>query len=643
MPFNADYTVPKMIRDSARDYAEYPAQQVRHKDGSFSPVLYRDFFQTALDFGAALLSLGVTRQQPVGLIADNREEWLDASAGIMSIGAFDVPRGCDATPDDLEKILSITECKIVVTENGNQVKKLAGLKEKLPHLETIIIFADELKPEIQSQLEENNIQLYYFKNLLADGKNWRIDNPGKVEEELEKGNGDEIATIIFTSGTTGNPKGVMLTHHNFLIQLDECVERIYMFPGQGCLSVLPVWHVFEREMEYIVLVQGGAICYSKPIVSMILSDLKTLNPSIFPTVPRVFEALRDAIVKKLRKSNKLMNRFFDFFMDVAIIHKQMERKMFAQNPCFTSYKQPLWWCLFFIPWILLWPFYGVGYIFIYRKIRAAFGNNFTGGVTGGGAFPQKLDEFFWAAGVNLIEAYGLTETAPMVAMRPMACPVFRTIGSSIRHVQVRVVDPNDGFVLGRCKQGVLQVKGPTVMKGYYKRPDLTAKVMSPDGWFDTGDLAIITIHDDIQIKGRIKDTIVLSNGENLEPVPIEAKLTESRFIARAVVVGQDRKYLGALILVDMDEIKAFADEYGMVYESVEDLIESDQIKQIYEEEISRLINNKNGFKAFELVNKFVLLTKPFEIGVELSSKQEVMRFRVSQLYEKQIESMYAED
>lgn len=640
MVFPSEYTVPKMVKDSAAKYAEIPSQKIRNKDGSFTPVCYRDMFQSALDFSAALISLGVKREQPVGLIADNREEWLKASLGIMAMGAFDVPRGCDATPDDLQKILSITECKIVVTENVNQVKKLAGLKDQLPALETIISFNDDMKPEVQEDLDSKNIKYYVFKNLLAAGKKWRVDNPDFVEKELEKGSGEDIATIIFTSGTTGNPKGVMLTHTNFLIQLDETVDRIFMLPGQACLSVLPVWHVFEREMEYIVLVQGGAICYSKPIVSIILADLKTLNPAIFPTVPRVFEALKDNIVKKLKKSNKITETFFDFFMDVAFIHKKMERKMFAQNPSFTSYKQPLWWILFLIPWTLMWPLYALGYIFVYRKIRAAFGNNFVSGVTGGGAFPKKLDEFYWASGVKLIEAYGLTETAPMVAMRPIACPVFRTIGSSIRHVQVRVVDPNDGFVLGRCKQGVLQVKGPTVMKGYYKRPDLTEKAINPDGWFDTGDLAIITIHDDIQIKGRIKDTIVLSNGENLEPVPIEAKLSESPFIARAVVVGQDQRYLGALILVDQEALCDFAEEYGIAYDDFDEFLNTEQIQHLYEEEIGRLISTKNGFKAFEQISKFALLTKPFEIGVELSAKQEVMRFRVSQIYKEQIDYIF---
>lgn len=642
MFFTPEYTVPKMLRKSAEAYAEYPAQKIRNKDGSFSQVFYRELYEKFLDFAAALLKLGVKRGEPVGLIADNRAEWLYASIGIMAIGAYDVPRGCDATPGDLEKILSITDCKYVVAENGNQVKKLLNLKDKLSELTTIISFNDDLNDDVKKELSEKNIEYFLFQDLLKTGKKWRVDNDGVVEAELERGKGEDIATIIFTSGTTGNPKGVMLTHSNFLIQLDECEERIYMNPGEGCLSVLPVWHVFEREMEYIVLVQGGCLCYSRPIASILLADLKTLNPAILPTVPRVFEAIYDNIHKSWRKKGKLHEAVFNFFIKLAIIHKRMERKMFAREACFTSYKQPLWWTLFVIPWLLMWPLYAAGYVLIYRKVRAVFGNNFTGGVTGGGAFPKKLDEFFWATGVNLIEAYGLTETAPMVAMRPMACPVFRTIGSSIRHVQVRVVDPNDGFVLGRCKQGVIQVKGPTVMKGYYKRPDLTEKVINPDGWFDTGDLGIITLHDEIQIKGRIKDTIVLRGGENLEPVPIEAKLSESRFIARAVVVGQDQRSLGALILVDKEELMSFAEEYGIPYDTFENLLASEQIQKLYEGEIGTLINSKNGFKIFERINKFALLTKPFEIGIELSAKQEVMRFRVSQIYKEQIDSLFEE-
>ncbi len=645
MEFEKTYTVPKMIRDSAEKYAEINAQYKRQKNGEFVPVTYRELFQLGLDFGAALMQLGLKREEPIGLISDNRAEWMQADIGIMSIGAVDVPRGCDATPLDLEKILSITECRFVIAENNSQINKILGLHEQLPAVKSIITFdkEEDVKDDVKKLAEDCKIELYYFDKLIKEGQKWRIEHTGEVEAELEKGQIEDTATIIFTSGTTGTPKGVMLSHKNFLAQLDEIVERIFLNPGECALNVLPVWHVFEREVEYVILIQGCAITYSKPVGSILLADLKKMNPSVLPAVPRVFEAVYDGVTKKMRKAGGIVNFMFNFFVKTAIIHKRMQRKMFGQNPCFTTPLRGLWWVLFFIPWLLMWPLYGLGDLIVFRKIKVMLGTNFRCGVSGGGAFPPQIDEFFWAIGVKVVEGYGLTETAPIVSVRPIAAPIFRTIGSPIRHVQARIVDPKDGFILGRCKEGVLQIKGDTVMKGYYKNPELTAKVFTPDGWFDTGDLAVFTIHDELQIKGRIKDTIVLRGGENLEPLPIEMKLAESRYIKAAVVVGQDKRYLSALILVDEEEVKNYAAENGMQYDTYENLLKSQEIHKLYETEISNLINAKTGFKMFERINKFTLITKPFEVGVELSAKQEIMRFRINDIYKDEIEAMFKED
>ena len=645
MEFEKTYTLPKMIRDSAEKFAEINAQYKRQKNGEFIPVTYREMFQLGLDFGAALLQLGLKREEPIGLISDNRAEWMQADIGIMSIGAVDVPRGCDATPLDLEKILSITECRFVIAENNSQINKILSLNDKLPAIEKIITFdkEEDVKEDVKKLAEDCKIELYYFDKLIKEGQKWRIEHTGEVEAELEKGQLEDTATIIFTSGTTGTPKGVMLSHKNFLAQLDEIVERIFLNPGECALNVLPVWHVFEREVEYVILIQGCAITYSKPVGSILLADLKKMNPSVLPAVPRVFEAVYDGVTKKMRKAGGIVNFMFNFFVKVGIIHKRMERKMFAQNPCFTTPLQGLWWVLFIIPWTLMWPLYGLGNLLVFRKIKVMLGTNFRCGVSGGGAFPPQIDEFFWAIGIKVVEGYGLTETAPIVSVRPIAAPIFRTIGSPIRHVQARIVDPQDGYILGRCKEGVLQVKGDTVMKGYYKNPELTDKVFTPDGWLDTGDLAIFTIHDELIIKGRIKDTIVLRGGENLEPLPIEMKLAESKFIKAAVVVGQDKRYLSALILVDEEEVKNFAAENGMQYDTYENLLASDEIRKLYETEISNLVNAKTGFKMFERINKFTLITKPFEVGVELSAKQEIMRFRINDIYKNEIDAMFKED
>ncbi len=637
-----EQTLPKMLRKTSSEFPEIAAQLTRQKDGTFAPVSYRELYNTALDAGAGFLSNGVVRGDLIGLISDNRKEWQQVSMGIMSIGAIDVPRGCDATINDLEAILSITECKYMVAENASQIKKILSIREKLPSLQLIVAF-DMPGEDVLADAEKNKIHVKSFEALLKEGQTWRIENKGKVEEELEKGQWDDLACIIFTSGTTGTPKGVELTHGNFLTQLDELQERIFLNPGEIALSVLPVWHVFERLVEYVILIQAVTICYSKPIGSILLSDLQKVNPVLLPAVPRVFEAVYDGIYRKMRKAGGLTYALFTFFVKVAIIHSRMQRKMLNQNPCFTRYYTVAWWFLFFIPWLLLWPLKGLGNLIIFRKIKAMLGKNFRAGVAGGGAYPKNIDEFFWAIGVNIVEGYGMTETAPVIGVRPISCPIFGNVGSPIRGVKARIVDPEDGFVLKRGEFGAIQVKGGTVMRGYYKRPDLTEKVMTVDGWLDTGDLGMMTIHDEIVIKGRKKDTIVLRGGENVEPVPIEQKLNESRYIKQAVVVGQDQKYLGALLLVDEEEIKGYAAENGIQYDTYENLLVSDNIQKLYESEVASLVNPKNGFKMFERINKFSLITKPFEVGVELSAKQEIMRYRLTEIYKEQIAKIFEEE
>lgn len=631
-------TLVKMFRKQAREYPDI-AYQMYKSEGKFTPISYKDAYASAVDFAGGLLSLGVKRGDHIGLISDNRWEWEHADMGIMAIGAIDVPRGCDATPGDLSYILSFAECKTVVVENGAQIKKIAELREALPGVERLIVF-EEPGDKDNTIAKEAGIELLSFADVIKAGKAWNAEHEGAVEAEIDKGDWDDLVTIIFTSGTTGQPKGVMLSNGNFITQLDEVDERIFLYPGDRGIMVLPVWHAYQRAVEYVVMSQAATICYSKPIGSALLADLKALNPQVLPAVPRVFEAVYDGIYRQMRKTGGTVYTLFRFFTRVALIHSKIDRVLFDKTARFGIDKRWLQWPGFVLAWLVLYPIKLLGSALIFRKIRAMLGTAFRAGVPGGGALPRAVDAFFWAIGLKLSEGYGLTETAPIISVRPIRRPIFGTVGAPIRGVSVRVVDINTGKDLGRGKKGVLQVKGGTVMKGYYKRPDLTAAAIDEDGWFNTGDLAKLTRHGEIQLCGRAKDTIVQLGGENVEPLPIEMKIQESRFIQTAVVVGNEQRYLAALIVPNKEDIEGFARESGLEFKSYKDLLKTPEINHLIENEVGLRINAKNGFKMYERINKVGLLEKPFEVGVELSAKQEIMRYKINEIYAKEIKALF---
>lgn len=632
-------TLPRMLREVSQKYPDIPAQMTRiSKEGDFETVTYKELYDNSQAFAGGLLALGTVRGEKVGLISDNRKEWEQADMGIMTIGACDVPRGCDASEKDLKYILSFTEVKTCIVENEFQIRKILNVKDEIPTLKRFIIFEEPTENEVKL-CKEAKIDLLRFYDVVEDGKKYNEKNPGKVEAEIEVGQWDDIAAIIFTSGTTGVPKGVTLSHGNFITQLDELQERIYLKPAERAICVLPVWHVFQRLVEYVIISQAAVLCYSKPIGSILLPDMLALNPTLLPAVPRVFEAVYEGITKKMRRTGGIVEALFNFFTAIAICHSWMDRKMFRKNFMTHNEFTPGYWLLFIIPWLLLYPWKLLGNVLVFKKVKAMLGTNFRAGVAGGGAYPKAIDQFFWALGINVVEGYGMTETAPVVAVRPVDAPIFGCIGTPIRGVSARIVDM-EGNVLKPGNKGVLQIKGGTVMKGYYKRPELTEKAISPDGWLDTGDLAIESIHGELKILGRVKDTIVLTGGENIEPLPLEAKMQESRFIQTAVVVGQDQRNLGALILPNQEEIELWANENNISFKDFEDLVKKPEAYKLIEDEIKELINAKNGFRMFEKIVKFAFLTKPFEVGKELSAKQEIMRYKLTEIYEKEIKGIF---
>lgn len=632
-------TLPKILKEIAEKYPDSLAQGYKKtRDGNFIFFTYREAYQRVQSFAGALAELGVKRGDHIGLISDNRYEWQQADMALLALGAIDVPRGCDATPADLRYILNSAECHIVITENNAQVEKICGEKDGLPCLETLICF-EAVKEETAAKAAELGVKVLLFEELIERGDVWKQAHPDYFDTELEKGKGDDLACIIFTSGTTGEPKGVMLEHRNFITQLDEVPERVSIQHGDKVICVLPVWHAFQRLCEYIVLSAGSTLCYSKPVASVLLKDFQMLNPQIMPAVPRVFEALYDGINKTMRKTGGVVYNMFQFFLTVGIWQSRLSRILFCQKPEFHKKSIFVRWLLLSFPWLILTPFKALGDVLVFKKVRAKLGNAFKEGVSGGGALPPGIDEFFWVCGIRILEGYGLTETAPVVAVRPYAKPVFRTVGKQIRGVEIKIVD-DDGNECPAGKKGLVLIRGGVVMRGYYNKPELTKKAIDANGWFNTGDIGVKTLNGELMIRGRMKDTIVLTGGENVEPLPIEMKMNESRFISQSVVVGQDERFLGALIVPAKDELLIYARENYIKYDTYENLLKDEAILKLFDTEIQGLVSTKNGFKSFERIASFRLLIKPFEVGVELSAKQEIMRYKLSEIYEKEIKAMY---
>ena len=346
----------------------------------------------------------------------------------------------------------------------------------------------------------------------------------------------------------------------------------------------------------------------------------------------------------MRKTGGITLALFKFFVAESILWCDIDVKLRRKTARFGNDHLGFWWPLLVLPWLLLYIPRLLGKLLVFSKIKGVVGKNFRAGIAGGGAYPAYIDKFFWAVGINVVEGYGMTETSPIISVRPIVDPIMRTVGTPLRGIQVRIVD-DDGIIQPRGVKGNLQVKGGCVMQGYYKREDLTEKVMTVDGWYDSGDLAVLTVDGEIQLRGRKKDTIVLMGGENIEPVPIEDKLVTSTYITSAVVMGtneknEDQRYLTALILPTQEEIEAYAKQNGITYRDYDELVYSAPINKLIEGQISELINPKNGFKSFERINRFAIITKPFEVGVELSAKQEIMRYKIRELYKDKIAILY---
>jgi long-chain acyl-CoA synthetase len=352
--------------------------------------------------------------------------------------------------------------------------------------------------------------------------------------------------------------------------------------------------------------------------------------------------VRAGIYRNVASGSKVKKGLFNFFVSVGTAHQFFKDMLLGRMPHFRRRIVLFDMLVSVIPFLLLSPLRVLGNLLVFRKIQGRLGGKLRAGISGGAALPEAVDKFFAAAGIVVLEGYGITEAAPVLAVRNRHKPVRGTIGPTWVNMEMIIRDVETGKELPPGKKGLVCARGPQIMKGYYKKPEETKKVIDSEGWLDTGDIGMRTWKGEFKITGRAKDTIVLLGGENLEPAPIEDKIRDSEYIDHVIVLGQDQKYLAALVVPNPERLEAYAKEHSLPYMDFENLTKLPEIRKLIQSEIVMQVNKKTGFRGFEMIYRSILVSKPFEQGVELSGKQDYKRHVITKMYKKEIEELFAE-
>lgn len=570
----------QIYRDDKNNYAAYSTQT---------------FKQRVIQFALGLRSLGVQKSSKILVLSENCPEWHVVDFACHLLGTTIVPIFPTLVPEQIEYIVNNSESDFVVVSNRFQLAKIEKIRQKIKRVKKIILFKN---------IDLNRQEIVLFEQILQLGQ--RDFDPQFYDAAVQMAKPDDLATIIYTSGTTGVPKGVMLSHRNFIADMLGSCEILPISPADKGLSFLPLSHAFERTVDYAYFYKGVSIIYASKIEN-VMEDLQRANPTVMASVPRFYEKVKAKVEAKVEETGGLKKRLFDWALSVGRTAGKRRLNDQSLGPALSIKMQ-------------------VARRLVLSKIKAQLGGSIRYFVSGGAPLSAEVGEFFYAVGLPIVEGYGLTETSPVLSVNPPEKPKFGTVGKVLSCVQVKIAD--DGEIL---------VKGPNVMLGYYKMPEETKEVMQ-DGWFHTGDIGYVDEDGYLVITDRKKQLIVTSVGKKVAPQHIEKKLEASKYIDQAVLIGEKRKFISALIVPDFEAIRAYADGKHIDYTSNEDLIQKDEIIALFQQEIDR---QQMHLANYQKVKKFTLLAKPFTVeDGQLTPTLKMKRKIILQEHADLIEKMY---
>jgi long-chain acyl-CoA synthetase len=573
-------TIPENFFLAAEKHGKKKALKYKRGDVYYS-ISFKKLVSRIKIAAKSFRALGIKPGDRVAILSSNRPEWVITDMAVMSCGGVTVPIHTNLSPKIISHVLNHSEAEIVVVSDLNLLIKIFVFQKKLKSLKKIIFLGD-IDRDSKSI---SAVDILDWQKFIELGKDY--------EFILEKTNPEDVCSIIYTSGTTGLPKGVQLTHLNFLSNVSAISKAVYSGPGDTFLSFLPLSHVLERTAGYYTAILfGSCIVYAKSHKEL-PQALKEAKPTILISVPRIFEKTFDAIWDRVNQSKGFSHRIFLWAL--------------KQDSCGWNH---------FIADFL-----------VFKKIRKKMGGHLRFAVSGGASLDAKIAKFFLKIGIVILEGYGLTETAPMVSVNSENDYKFGTVGKIADGVQVKISEDKE-----------ILVKGPNVMVGYYKDEKETSLAIDEDGWLHTGDIGFVDLEGRMTITGRKKEMIVTSGGKNVWPAVIEHELNWDRFVSQSMVIGNRRKFISALIAPDWSEVDAWRKEQSLSLVTPEELLENPKIRELFQ---ARLEKINLALADHEKIRNFCLLVDDFSQDKdEITPTLKLRRHIIESHYQKEIEEMY---
>jgi long-chain acyl-CoA synthetase len=631
--YSAIRAIPELWPRAAAAYGDRIAMNDPH-NAPTATLTYGQLWANIQTFASGLQHLGFAAGEHIALIADNSHRWFIADQGIMAAGGVDAVRSGLAETEEVAYIIEHSDSVMLVVEDLKVYERLQQRIAQLP-LRQIILLSDE------TPSAETPQPIVNFPQLLELGRQQSFQ-PVTLQP-------DQLATLIYTSGTTGKPKGVMITHANLMHQVRTLGAVVQPQAGDRVLGLLPTWHTFGRTAEYFLYSVGASQTYTS--IRHVKQDFREVKPQYMVGVPRLWESIYEGVQKQFREQPESKQKLIHTLMGFSQRYVRARRILQDLDLNQPSPSLPARIGAAGVA-VLNWPGHRLGHLLVYKKVRQATGGQVKQLISGGGSLAPHLDLFFEILGVEILVGYGLTETSPVLSARRIWRNLRGASGQPIPETEIKVVDPETRQPLTQGDKGLVLARGPQVMQGYYKNPEATAKALDPEGWFDTGDLGWITHDGNVVLTGRAKDTIVLTNGENIEPQPIEDAIARSAYVDQVMVVGQDQRSLGAIIVPNVEALQKWAAGQSLHLVLPEDsepappdsqtiTLKDGAIQTLFRQELNHQVKDRPGFRPDDRIGPFELVLEPFSIdNGMLTQTLKVRRPVVTQHYQGLIDGMF---